>query len=203
MPSGGALKGKGRGVQWIREHLNHQGDECLPWPFALDDKGYGQCGYNGKLYKSSRLMCIFKHGPPPSRKHQAAHSCGNGHIACTSPNHIFWRTPLENRMESNDHGTGTLLAPRRLTIDKVAEIRASDKTYAELAAKYGVHADTIGKIFRGETWQKPRSSFTQEQIQKIKDLDAAGMKTSEIAKIVGARYDSVRRMRIGQTFRNV
>ena len=195
------LRGRGKGVAWLRARLDHQGDECLPWPFSTDDNGYGIVGYNGKVYKASRLMCIFKHGPAPSDEHQAAHSCGNGHLACTSPNHVFWRTPLENRLESNEHGTGNPPAPRRLTIDAVAEIRASSSSYAELAAQYGVHPDTIGKIFRGETWQKPRSPLTRDQVRKIKDLDASGLKTSEIAQIVGAEYNSVRRMRIRQTFR--
>jgi hypothetical protein len=196
-----ANRGKGRGVRWIREHLDHQGDSCLPWPFALDDKGYGQVGYNGKVYKASRLMCIFKHGDPPSDAHHAAHSCGNGHLACTSPNHVFWRTPLENRLESNGHGTGKGPVPRRLTIDKVAEIRASSKSYAEMAADYGVHADTIGKIFRGETWKKPRSSLTGDQVRKIKELNATGMRAADIARAVGVKYGSVLRMRSTQAFR--
>ena len=110
------LRGRGKGVAWLRARLDHQGDECLPWPFSTDDNGYGIVGYNGKVYKASRLMCIFKHGPAPSDEHQAAHSCGNGHLACTSPNHVFWRTPLENRLESNEHGTGNPPAPRRLKL---------------------------------------------------------------------------------------
>lgn len=201
MPSGGANRGKGRGVQWIRDHLTHEGGACLPWPYALDDKGYGTLSYNGKNYKASRLMCIFKNGEPPSDEHQAAHSCGNGHLACTHPDHVFWRTPLQNRLESNEHGTGNPPATRRLTIDKVEAIRASGKSYAELAAEHDVHPDTIGKIFRGETWQNPRSSLTSDQVRKIKELDASGMRTADIARAVGAKYNWVRKLRLTQTFR--
>lgn len=203
MPSGGASRGKGRGVQWIRAHLDYQGDDCLPWPFALDDKGYGQVGYNGKVYKASRLMCIFKHGPPPTDEHHAAHSCGNGHLACTNPNHVFWRTPLENRIESNDHGTGNRPAPRRLTFDQVEQIKhlKGQVPIAELGARFNVHPDTIGKIHRGETWVKPRSKLTQAQIARIKELDASGMRTVDIARTVGVEYNSVRKMRLTQTFR--
>lgn len=201
MAKGDGNRGKGRGARWLREQLDHVGDECLPWPFSIDDKGYGCLSYNGKSYKASRLMCIFKNGPPPSEEHQAAHSCGNGHLACTSPNHVFWRTPLENRLESNDHGTGNPPATRRLTIDKVATIRASSKSYAELAAEYGVHADTIGKIFRGETWVKPRSKFTCEQIRKIKEMDSMGMRTVDIAEAIGTDYIKVWRMQLTQNYR--
>ena len=145
-------KGNGRGVQWIRAHLDHDGSECLIYPYHKDDHGYGVVGYLGKLYRASRLMCIFKHGAPPSDAHQAAHSCGNGHLACTHPDHVFWRTPQENRLESNQHGTGNRKALRRLTIDQVETIRASGRSYFDLAEEYGVHRDTIGKIKRGETW---------------------------------------------------
>ena len=27
---------------WLRLRVNHEGDECLMWPYGRDDKGYGQ-----------------------------------------------------------------------------------------------------------------------------------------------------------------
>lgn len=202
MPKGGASRGKGRGVKWIREHLNHKGEECLPWPFGKDDKGYGICGFEGKVYKASRLMCIFKHGPPPTGRHQAAHSCGNGHLACTHPEHVFWRTPQENRLESNEHGTGNPPAPRRLTIEDVQAIRrmqGSKSTY-EIAPLFGVHPDTIGKIFRGETWTNPRCKLTKDQIARIRSCTDPAL---PLARELGLSHAQVYRIRAGTTHQGI
>lgn len=194
-------RGKGRNVQWIRDHLNHKGEECLPWPFGKDDHGYGQVGYNGKIYRASRLMCIFKHGDPPTPQHQAAHSCGNGHQACTHPEHVFWRTPQENRLESNEHGTGNQRALRRLTIDQVEAIKASNKSYFALAEEYGVHRDTIGKIKRGETWVRPRSKLTLEKIRIIREAPEADC--LKIGKSLGVNHTKVRKLRGGISFQGI
>jgi hypothetical protein len=201
MPKGDGNRGKSKGLTWLKAHVGHAGEGCLIWPFGCDDKGYGTLWYFGKVSKASRVMCILAHGTPPSSRHHAAHSCGRGHDACTHPQHLSWKTPLQNRLESNEHGTGNQPAPRRLTVDKVDAIRASSKSYVDLGAEYGVHPDTIGKIFRGETWVKPRSQFTQEQIRKIKEMDSLGARTVDIAKAVGADYIKVYKMQLTQNFR--
>lgn len=195
------IKGNGRGVQWIRAHLNHEGDECLIYPYYRDDHGYGVAGYNGKLHRASRLMCIFKHGNPPSDEHHAAHSCGNGHLGCAHPGHLFWRTPQENRLESNEHGTGNQKALRRLTLDQVERIRASGRPYFELAKEYGVHRDTIGKIFRGETWKEPRSKLTLEKIKLIRE--APETHALKVGKALGVDSTKVRKLRAGISFQGV
>lgn len=197
-------RGKGRGVQWIKDNLNHTEDECLPWPFGKDDKGYGTVGYLGKLYRASRLMCIFKHGDPPTEAHQAAHSCGNGHLACTHPEHVFWRTPQENRIESNEHGTGNLPAPRRLTLDQVNEIRLlqGKESINDIAPRFNVHPDTIAKIFRGETWRRPRSTLTRDQISRLKDLKGT-MTVRAMAAQIGVKESVAYRFFRRQTFTNV
>lgn len=201
MPKGESLKGKGQGITFLKAHLENDGKECLIWPYTRNGHGYGMMSYLGKMGEAHRFMCLLVHGKPPSPRHQAAHDCGNGHKGCVHPKHIFWKTPRRNRLDSNDHGTGNRPAPRRLTIDQVMEIRASSKPYAELAAEYGVHRDTIGKIFRGETWKEPRSKLTSAQIQKIKELSGTAMLTSHIAVLVGANYHAVRKMRLAKTFR--
>lgn len=201
MPSGGANKGNGPRLQWLKAHMSHEGDDCLIWPWPRNAHGYGMLGYYGKVKEAHRIMCILIHGSPPTPRHQAAHDCGNGQEGCVNPKHIFWKTPKQNRLDSNAHGTGNQPAPRRLTLDQVREIRASTLPYAELAEAYGVHRDTIGKIFRGETWQRPRSKLTREQVRRIKELAAKPLSSATIARMVDAPYNAVRMMRLRQNFR--
>lgn len=152
-------KGKGAGYLWLLNHVNFDGPDCLIWPMNRDDKGYGTLGYNGKVWKASRLMCTLAHGDPPTPKHQAAHSCACGHDGCVHPKHLSWKTPAGNTADAIAHGHyGYNSAGRtgKLTHDKASEIRAlvGTMTNVELGLVYGVHAETIAKIRRGQTWRK-------------------------------------------------
>src|SRR5690606_2800217 len=67
-------------AQWLSDHVDHNGDECLIWPFGRFANGYGQVCINKVNKVASREMCILANGEPPSPSHEAAHSCGNGHL---------------------------------------------------------------------------------------------------------------------------
>lgn len=194
-------KGEGPNLKWLRDHVGHEGEDCLIWPFHRDLKGYGRVQYGGSLKTASRVMCIFVHDDPPTPQHHAAHSCGNGHLGCVHPGHIRWRTPLQNRIEANEHGTGNQPAPRRLTFDQVQDIRINPKSSYDLALEYGVHQDTIAQIRRGETWTKPRSTLTREQLRQIKEMSEAGVKVSQISRTLGVKYERVRKTIINQAYR--
>ena len=76
--------------------LRHDSDECLIWPFARNTGGYGHMRWQGRLTVVNRLVCILKHGPPPSPTHVAAYTCLNGRRGCVNPNHVEWKTPAQN-----------------------------------------------------------------------------------------------------------
>ena len=103
MPSGNP--GKGKAYQWLLAHMEHNGKKCLIWPFAKNQEGYGMLGAFGKTYKANRLMCELVNGPPPSRRHEAAHECGNGRGSCVHPKHLQWKTPSQNSLDKRKHGT--------------------------------------------------------------------------------------------------
>jgi hypothetical protein len=174
-------KGKGKGIALLRAHVGHTGDVCLIWPMARDDKGYGLVGYLGTVYKASRLMCILAHGEPPSPMHEAAHSCGNGALGCYHPQHLSWKTGSENQYDSIAHGTfGRKRGAARfkLTETQVAQIKAMQgkKTQRELGPMYGVSPETIGKIFRGQTWTtgaRRVGGFTPEASRKARATQLA------------------------------
>lgn len=119
-------KGNGKAIQWIRDHQDYAGDDCLPWPFYRLH-GYGVLGYLGKRYYAHRFMCSLIHGDPPTPEHQAAHSCGNGHLGCVTPGHLSWKTQSENQLDCRQHGTATKTHEGnkgRITRKQAAEIRA-------------------------------------------------------------------------------
>lgn len=157
MTGAGHNRGKGRSIAFLRALLNHEGEDCVSWPFSKLQNGHGSLGYLGKMYRAHQLMCEMAHGPRPSPSHQSAHSCGKGHEGCVNPSHLSWKTAAENQADRKLHGTdGTGPGPRhRLTPEQVAEIRAlkGKKTQVELSRIYGTSWRNIGQILRGEIWK--------------------------------------------------
>lgn len=146
--------GNSKLMRWISEHIGYQGDGCLIWPFSRTRDGYGFLGRAGKAHKVHRYICQWVHGAPPTPKHQAAHSCNNGHNGCVNPRHVRWKTPSENHKEATPH-------PRyKLNETQVAEIRKLKG--AELvqvtAGRYGVTEATIRKIQNGTNWPTGKRS---------------------------------------------
>lgn len=145
---------------WIQANKNHDGDECLIWPFHRSPgDGYGRIHRNGNgpITTASRFMLETTQGPPPSNKHEAAHSCGQGHQGCVNPKHLYWATPAENQDDRVTHGTsnrGTQQWKAKLTEDDVRQIRAAIGTESQLAiaARYGVDPSVISDIKRGKKW---------------------------------------------------
>lgn len=198
-----AKKGESALLDWLRAHVGYTGEGCLPWPFSRNEKGYGQISYDGRIQKAHRVMCIFAKGEPPEPWYHAAHSCHKGHEGCVHPGHLDWKTPAENTLEAVEQCGGVIGGYRRLTIDEVDVIRASDKTHAALAVEFGVAVNTIGKICRKEIWVKPRSTLTREQIRQIKDLSTSGLSIADIARQAGVKYSVAHKMIQNQVFRGI
>lgn len=93
----------GQLMKWLQDHVDYQGDDCLIWPFGRNGKGYGAIKFNGTMTVASRVMCILAHGQPDQPELEAAHSCGRGHEACTSPRHLRWASSQENANDKFCH----------------------------------------------------------------------------------------------------
>jgi hypothetical protein len=128
--------------------MEYDGDECLDWPFAKNRSGYGRLKRDGKLHFVSRLVCQKAHGDPPSNEHQAAHSCGNGHLGCCTKRHLSWKTFQANIMDRHEHGT------LKLSPDDVASIRkmAGSISGRKLARQFGVSGCLVSKIINRKVW---------------------------------------------------
>lgn len=147
---------------WLASHAEYDGNGCLIWPFnRMGARGYaGFVVVNGIRDNAYRHMCRIVYGGPPSPAHQAAHSCGNGHLACVHPKHLRWALPVENMADREAHGTmlrGERAPNAKLTAQQVSEIRAAGNgvTQRGLARTYGVSRATINAIRSGRTWVRP------------------------------------------------
>lgn len=142
---------------FIDEVLAIETDECVIWPFAKAANGYGVVRIEGKLLYTHRVVCTKVHGEPPTPEHHAAHSCGNGHLACTNKRHLSWKTPAANQADRLTHGTdgrGEKHGAAKLTEADVLEIRRMRGAVPRpaLAERFGVSRRTIGAIHNRKSW---------------------------------------------------
>lgn len=136
--------------------IPYAGDDCLSWPFASQN-GRGKLWAEGKLWVASRYVCTLVHGKPPTPKHHAAHSCGNGHLGCVTPKHLSWKTAKENDADKAGHGT-SLVGERnnmaKLSEAEVLAIYALKGTLSQrlIAAQFKVDQSHISEIHSGKRW---------------------------------------------------
>jgi hypothetical protein len=147
----------GEPERFLRETvLPYTGEDCLTWPYGKAH-GYGRINYLGEPIGVHRLVCSLVHGDPPSPIHQAAHSCGRGHLACVSPNHLSWKTQAGNSADAIRHGVtnrGRKNPGAKLSETAIAAIRAArgTRTQAELSKEFGVDPSTISYIHSKRIW---------------------------------------------------
>ncbi len=146
-------------IRWIHAvAIRHVGDDCLTWPCGKGDQGYGKLTTEGgKRTGSHRYLCQLVHGEPPTSYHEAAHSCGNGHLGCVSPRHLQWKTREENEADKRIHGThmrGERHGNAKLTEQQVIDIVGlkGDQSQLKIAKRFGVSAGTIADIHCGKKW---------------------------------------------------
>lgn len=137
--------------------LAYEGHDCLFWPFSKYTDGCGKIQHGGRTQRVPRLVCEHVNGPPPTPKHQAAHSCGNGHLACVTRRHLSWKTGKENQADRLLHGTdavGEKNAFAKLTDADVRQIRALRGALfqREIAEQFGVSQSCVSLIHHGKTW---------------------------------------------------
>lgn len=98
-----------RVFRYIRISTTH--DACWEWTGTFSIKRRGQMrpviqvgGRGTPVVIVARLICEWFHGPPPTDKHEAGHTCPHGENAsCCHPGHLRWMTRTENeRYKSKD-----------------------------------------------------------------------------------------------------
>jgi len=192
-----------KGYIWIMQQLDHQGDNCLLWPFCCCTPGYGSFTHKKTHYLAHRFMCEKTHGPAPEGYH-AAHSCGNRR--CVNPRHLSWKSPSANQLDRRQHGTA-MIQQNKLTKLQARQIRQLKgiETTPETAAKYGVTESNVRHIQDGKTWRDDRKIpplLTREQVLAIREIGWA-KSLSEISAMLGVSVNVVNRVRHGQSYRGV
>jgi len=138
--------------------LKYQGDECLIWPFGRTTAGYALLHSGDKAEYVHRLACEHLHGPAPSLKHDAAHSCGKGDEGCVNPQHLRWATRKENNADKVQHGThnrGVRHGMCILTETDVLTIRrlSGEVSQYKIAEMFGVSRGNIASIIQRKSWK--------------------------------------------------
>lgn len=83
--------------------------ECIIWPFGKNSEGRGRVRIDGKSQNADVAVLTAAKGNKPTRKHECCHSCGNGHLGCVNPDHMYWGTRKENVADAIAHGTAYAL----------------------------------------------------------------------------------------------
>jgi hypothetical protein len=139
--------------KWLYDNAMHAGDDCLIFPFARNNHGYGALKFEGRIMAASRAMCIIAHGHPPDPSLVAAHSCGKGHTGCVNPKHLRWATYAENALDLAEHREAGIAPPHpsRLNSADCRDIIASKgrEFMWQTAKRYGISESMVCRIQKG------------------------------------------------------
>ena len=147
-------------IEKIQCHVTIEGD-CWEWHGCM--QGSIPMMKHGSKVANVRRLVLIELGTP-MKGYIATYTCGNP--ACVNPEHTARSTRAQmNRriMADMNSATNTLRVKRiadvkrntqsKLSLDDVRQIRASDDTQRNLAARFGVTQTTVGRIRRGEMWK--------------------------------------------------
>lgn len=145
-------------MRWISTvALTYEGPECLIWPFGRTSYGYGKLHVGKRQTSAHRFICEQVYGDPPTADHDATHLCGRGNDGCVNPNHLCWKTHIENMDDKLIHGShtrGEKVGTSKLTEDDVRSIRRLCRlmTQSAVARMYDLDHTTVYGIVHGKRW---------------------------------------------------
>lgn len=142
--------------------MRFEGTECFLWPFKSNVNGYGTLKINSKTQLVTRIVCREAHGEPPTPQHEAAHSCGKGHMGCCNKHHLSWKTHAENVADQKIHGTvasGERNGHAKITNKQAKEIRkiGRSKPQSAIARQYGIDQAAVSRIINGQSYKEEPS----------------------------------------------
>jgi hypothetical protein len=198
------LQGSDEARTWILQHADYANDWCcLIWPFGRIQSGYAAVGRDALAVH--RVMCEYRNGPPPTPKHQAAHSCGRGKDGCVNPMHLSWKTNSENQLERYQHSGPTKRA--KLTPSQVDEIMAlkGRARIADIAKQFGVSDSNIRGIHAGHLWKDTSTRlvrvFTEDEVRLIRSVPASVKNARQFASELNCNMNAIHRIRGGKSYK--
>lgn len=127
---------------------------CLLWLASVDDDGYGELRWKGKMRRVNRLTWQAQRGPIPHGL-CVCHTCDVP--SCRNIDHFFLGTNEENSADRDAKGRladrrGALNTSAKLTVDQVVAIRSDARVQRRIAEEYGVAPSIICRIKSGGLW---------------------------------------------------
>jgi hypothetical protein len=136
----------------LRNSMPEPNSGCLIWLGAVSD-GYGMIRIGGRVERVHRVAYRDTKGPIPAGM-CVLHHCDNP--PCCNPEHLFLGTKLDNAIDRDKKHrcdrSGVRNGRVKLKIEQVLMIRNEPGLHRNIARKYGVTPDLIGKIKRRELW---------------------------------------------------
>lgn len=159
--SGRPLCPIGTGATQVLTLSNTDTDECVPWPYSVNEWGYGLVLCNGRVMGTHRASWILNRGEI-GEDLNVCHTCDNP--PCINLRHLFLGTDADNRADCvrkgrHRHPRGVENGNALLTEAQVLEIRSIYRRGIHglgchvLAHRYGVNKSTIQSIINRKSWR--------------------------------------------------
>lgn len=151
--------------KWLNETaIPYKRDDCLVFPFSRDTFGYGKIKYKGRNIGAHVYVLRKTVGQKPTKNHECCHSCGNGHLGCVNPKHLYWGTRAENVQDAIAHGTwnsgpvlcGTDHPMAKRSPEKIKEainLVRNGMTQTCASAVTGIPQRVISNVIHGKAWR--------------------------------------------------
>lgn len=165
----------GAAKRFIENAATAATDECITYPFYRNAEGYGWMRYGDGNKGSHVVVAMLAHGPKPTPKHEACHTCGNGHNGCVNPRHIYWGLRSDNVRDAYRHGTafggkhspfGQAAHAAKYSDELIAHVKAalqSGETTTSVSRRTGISQSHISRIKHGARPLPSRAELRQDR----------------------------------------
>lgn len=148
---------QGEPLRFLKGLIGCTDIDCVEWPYATNDTGYGFISYEGVIQNAARVSLIISGILPIDNSYEVGHKAGICHNRiCVNPNHLRWVTVQENAFDRSIDGTenkGSKNNQAKLDESDVLDIRNSLLDVEDLTEFYNVSRVTIIRVLKRETWK--------------------------------------------------
>ncbi len=123
-------------------------DGCLLWTGVLNRGAYGRLLWCGRYQAAHRLAYEIAFGQIPEGM-KVLHRCNVP--SCVNPDHLLLGTNAD-RVAAARIAKGQRNGSSKLTVEQVLAIRAAHGTQRDIAAKFSVSHQNVGRVRRRQSW---------------------------------------------------